>query len=491
MCNISGEGEFANIRGPERPINATTPAPAEGIRGKVPLRIANAAGFLGDNLDAPRRLVESAQVEYLTLEHLAELTLSILARLREKNPEQGYATDFLDILSSLTAPLSRQPQLKIITNAGGMNPQACAKEAAKILSAAGLGDLPLAVVSGDDLLPRIEELMAAGCELKNLDTGESLRNLKSAIVSANAYLGARPIAEALARGGRILITGRVADASLTLGPAMHEFDWQWHDWDKLAAASVAGHLIECGAQVTGGYSVDWKNYDLANVGYPIAELESDGSTVITKPENSGGAVNRRTVIEQLVYEIGDPRHYLTPDVDCDFSTVEFEEAGKDRVAVRGATGKPATDSYKVSLAYRDGYMASGQLLVYGQDCVDKAKACGEIILKKVEQAGFKLARTNIELLGAGAGVPGAWFWRKFQPPGEVVLRITAHDPRQEAVERFSKEFAPLITSGPAGLAGYASGRPQVRPVFAYWPTLVPKELVEAKVEVRTTKEWMA
>ncbi|MGI8980567.1 MAG: acyclic terpene utilization AtuA family protein [Pirellulaceae bacterium] len=457
----------------------------------MPLRIANAAGFLGDNLDAPRRLVESAQVEYLTLEHLAELTLSILARLREKNPEQGYATDFLDILSSLTAPLSRQPQLKIITNAGGMNPQACAKEAAKILSAAGLGDLPLAVVSGDDLLPRIEELMAAGCELKNLDTGESLRNLKSAIVSANAYLGARPIAEALARGGRILITGRVADASLTLGPAMHEFDWQWHDWDKLAAASVAGHLIECGAQVTGGYSVDWKNYDLANVGYPIAELESDGSTVITKPENSGGAVNRRTVIEQLVYEIGDPRHYLTPDVDCDFSTVEFEEAGKDRVAVRGATGKPATDSYKVSLAYRDGYMASGQLLVYGQDCVDKAKACGEIILKKVEQAGFKLARTNIELLGAGAGVPGAWFWRKFQPPGEVVLRITAHDPRQEAVERFSKEFAPLITSGPAGLAGYASGRPQVRPVFAYWPTLVPKELVEAKVEVRTTKEWMA
>lgn len=455
----------------------------------MPLRIANAAGFLGDNLDAPQRLVESAQVDYLTLEHLAELTLSILARLREKNPEQGYATDFLDILSSLTAPLSQQRQLKIITNAGGMNPQACAKEAAKILSAAGLGDLPVAVVSGDDLLPRIGELMAAGCEFRNLDTGEPLQNLKSAIVSANAYLGARPIAEALARGGRIVITGRVADASLTLGPAMHEFDWQWDDWDKLAAASVAGHLIECGAQVTGGYSVDWKDYDLAHVGYPIAELESDGSTVITKPEKSGGAVNRRTVIEQLVYEIGDPRHYLTPDVDCDFSTVEVKEASKDRVAVRGATGRPATDTYKVSLAYRDGYMASGQLLVYGQECIDKAKACGEIVLKKVEQAGFNLARTNIELLGAGAGVPGAWFWRKYQPPGEVVLRVTAHDPQREAVERFSKEFAPLITSGPAGLAGYASGRPQVRPVFAYWPTLVPKKLVEAKVEVRTAMEW--
>ena len=462
----------------------------------MPLRIANAAGFLGDNLDAPRRLVESAQVDYLTIEHLAELTLSILARLREKNAAEGYAADFLDVLRSLTQPLSKQPQLKIITNAGGMNPLSCAKEAGKILSSAGLGDMPVAVVSGDDLLPRLDELLAAGCEFKNLDTGEPLTNLKSQIpnpksqiVSANAYLGARPIAEALARGGRIVITGRVADASLTVGPAMHEFGWKWDDWNKLAAASVAGHLIECGAQVTGGYSVDWKNYHLADVGYPIAELSADGGTIITKPSESGGAVNRRTVIEQLVYEIGDPQHYLTPDVDCDFTTVKVEETGPDRVAVRGATGRPATDSYKVSLAYRDGYMASGQLLVYGPDCVEKAKACGEIILKNVEQAGFKLARTNIELLGAGGGVPGAWFWRKYQPPGEVVLRVTAHDPRREAVERFSKEFAPLITSGPAGLAGYASGRPQVRPVYAYWPTLVPKEFVEPKVEVRSAKEW--
>ena len=459
----------------------------------MPLRIANAAGFLGDNLDAPRRLVESAQVDYLTIEHLAELTLSILARQREKNPAEGYTADFLDVLTSMTAPLSQQPLLKIITNAGGMNPVSCAQRAEKILTAAGLGDIPIGVVTGDDLLPRLEELLAAGCEFRNLDTGEPLSAFRSplsaSVVSANAYLSARPIAEALSGKARLVITGRVADASLTLGPAMQEFGWRWDDWNRLAAASVAGHLIECGAQVTGGYSVDWKNYDLTNVGYPIAELESDGSAVITKPASSGGAVNRRTVIEQLVYEIGDPRHYLTPDVDCDFTTVEVEETVSDRVAVRGATGRPATDTYKVSLAYRDGYMASGQLLVYGHDCVDKAKACGEVILKKVEQAGFKLARTNIELLGAGAGVPGAWFWRKYQPPGEVVLRVTAHDPRREAVERFSKELAPLITSGPAGLAGYASGRPLVRPVFAYWPTLVPKELVPATVEVRKAKEW--
>jgi hypothetical protein len=201
-------------------------------------------------------------------------------------------------------------------------------------------------------------------------------------------------------------------------------------------------------------------------------------------------VTRRTVVEQLVYEIGDPRHYLTPDVDCDFTTVEVEDLGGDRVAVRGASGRPATDTYKVSMAYRDGWMASGQLLVYGADCREKAEACGRIILERCKLAGFELARTHVELLGFGGGVPGAWFWRKYQTPGELVLRVTAHDPRREAVECFVRQFAPLITSGPAGLAGYAAGRPQVRPVFAYWPALVPKGLVTPAVEVRPAKEWV-
>jgi hypothetical protein len=271
---------------------------------------------------------------------------------------------------------------------------------------------------------------------------------------------------------------------------MHEFGWKWDDWNKLAAASVAGHLIECGAQVTGGFSVDWSQYDLADVGYPIAELSPDGSSVITKPPGTGGAVNRRTVVEQLVYEIGDPQHYLTPDVDCDFTTVEIEEIGTDRVAVKNATGRAATDTYKVSLAYRDGWMASGQLLVYGPDCREKAEKCGEIILQRCQLAGFELDRTQVELLGYGSGVPGAWFWRKYQAPGELVLRVTAHDPRREAIECFTRQFAPLITSGPAGLAGYAAGRPQVRPVFAYWPTLVPKSLVQPQVVVRAAAKWL-
>jgi len=463
------------------------------------LRIANGAGFLGDWIDAPRRLVERAEVDYLTIEHLAELTMSILARQREKNPDAGYAEDFLDILKSLTPALLQQPQLKIIANSGGMNPPACVRAAAKILAGAGLNEIAIGCVTGDNLLPRLPELLAAGCEFTNLDTAALLSQLlprapnpdsRSPIVSANAYLGARPIADALAAGARIVITGRVADASLTVGPAMHEFGWRWDDWNRLAAASVAGHLIECGAQVTGGYSVDWNSYDLSDVGYPIAELSDSGDAVITKPAGSCGAVTRRTVIEQLVYEIGDPRHYLTPDVDCDFTSVEVHEIAPNRASVRGATGNPAPENYKVSLAYRDGWMASGQLLVYGPDCREKAEKCGEIILQRCQLAGFDLRRTQAELLGYGGGVPGAWFWRKYQTPGELVLRVTAHDPRREAIECFARQFAPLITSGPAGLAGYAAGRPQVRPVFAYWPTLIPKSFVEARTEVRTAKEWL-
>jgi hypothetical protein len=456
----------------------------------VTIRIANAAGFLGDRIDAPRRLVESATVDYLTLEYLAELTLSILARLREKNPQAGYAADFLEVLESLAPALQSQPQLRIVTNGGGVNPAACVQKSAELLVAAGLGDARIGRITGDDLLARLDELQAAGCNFANLDTGEPLSVLLSGsqVVSANAYLGASPICEALADAARIVVTGRVADASLTLGPAVHEFGWQWDDWHRLAAGSVAGHLIECGAQVTGGYSTQWRGRNLAEVGYPIAEIEADGACVITKPQRSGGRVDRRAVVEQLVYEIGDPRHYLTPDVDVDFTTAEVHDLGNDRVAVSGATGRRPPDSYKVSLAYRDGYMASGQLLVYGDDCVAKARECGEIILAQLEQSGRRPARANLELLGTGAGVPRAAA-PSFQPP-EVMLRVTVHDANREAVERFTREFAPLITSGPAGLAGYAVGRSSVRPVFAYWPTTVPKALVQAEVQVRTAREWL-
>lgn len=452
------------------------------------IRIGNGAGFWGDNLDAPRRLVESAELDYLTLEYLAELTLSILARLKEKDPNAGYAHDILPVMRSLIPALKAQPKLKIVTNAGGMNPASCAKAVAAILREVGLDDVKIGVVSGDDLLPQIAELQQVGCRFDNLDDGRPLVDLKQPVVSANAYLGAKPIADALAAGARIVVTGRVADASLTVGPAMHEFAWAWDDWNKLAGASVAGHLIECGAQATGGYSHDWSGANLADVGYPIAELAADGSTIITKPAGSGGRVDRLTVASQLVYEIGDPRHYLTPDVDCDFTTVKLDDLGEDRVVVTNATGRSAPPTLKVSLAYRDGFMADGRLLVYGDDCLEKARECAAIIWRKLEVAGFVYARKNIELLGSGDGVPGL-----HAPPSglrEVVLRLAVHDPRREAVERFTREFAPLATSGPAGLAGYTQARGEVRPVFSYWPTLVPRERMHPESETLAAKEWL-
>lgn len=455
----------------------------------MPLFVANGAGFLGDSLDAPRRLAESLELDYLTLEYLAELTLSVLARARERDPGAGFAGDLVTVLRELSPALRNQSKLRIITNGGGVNPLAGGKAAGQLLAAEGMGHDPLGVVAGDDLLPRIAELQAAGVSLAHLDTGEPLSSLTAPIVSAHAYMGAQGIAQALAAGARHVVTGRVADASLTLGPAVHEFGWSWSDWNRLAGASVAGHLIECGAQSTGGYSVAAAPWDLADVGYPIAELSDDGSSIITKPVGSQGVVDRFSVIEQLVYEIGDPAHYLTPDVDCDFTSVEVRSAGGNRVQISGATGNPRPDMLKVALSYRDGFTSAATLLVWGDDCLEKARACGEILFARLAQAGHTYARTNIELLGAGEGVPGIAPPKSTGRPPEVVVRLAVHDPRREAVERFTKEFAPLITSGPAGLAGYAVGRADVRPVFAYWPALVPRELVEPKVEVRPAKEW--
>ena len=455
----------------------------------APLRIGNGAGFLGDQLTAPAALAEGAQLDYLTLEHLAELTMSILARSREKNPQAGYALDIVAIAASLLPSLRKQPRLKIVANSGGMNPTGCAAAVARVLVDGGLGEMPIGVVEGDDLLPRLAELKATGVPFENFDTGRPIAELKAEVVSANAYLGARGIVEALDQGARIVLTGRVADASLTVGPAAHHFGWSWDDLPRLAAASVAGHVIECGAQCTGGVDPHWKELDLARVGYPIAELSADGSCVITKPAGGGGVVNRRTVCEQLVYEIGDPRRYLTPDVEVDFTTIEVEDLGNDRVRLSGATGRAAPARYKVSLAYRDGYTASGQLLAYGPDCVEKARYSAKMILDRLAAVGITFDRAQVECLGAGEGVPG--LHARPRDLREVVMRLAVADPRREAVERFLREFAPLATSGPAGLAGYTAATSAVRPVFAYWPTLVPRSLAPHRANVRTAAEWLS
>jgi len=446
------------------------------------VRVGNGCGFWGDSLDAPVRLAAAGRLDYLTLEYLAELTMSILAVQKQKDPAAGYASDFLDVLARLTPILAAQPNLKVVTNAGGMNPHGCGTKARDILTAAGLGDRRVAVVSGDDLMPRLDALLASGHGLTHLDTGDPLAAVRDRVVSANAYLGAAPITAALAAGAMVVVTGRVADASLTVGPAAREFGWSFADLDRLAAATVAGHLIECGAQATGGL---WVNADdatgLGDVGYPIAEMRADGTFTLTKPDGTGGAVNVETAAEQLLYEVADPARYFTPDVVADFTTVQLKDAGRDAVAVSGGTAAGVTDTYKVSVAYRDGYAAAGTLVIFGPNAAEKARRSGAVILERLRRAGLTFAASHVEALGAGDCVPGVV--RSTGEPAEVVMRVAVRDPRRAAVERFTKEFSPLVTSGFPGTTGYTTGRPPVREVFAYWPALVAKSAVAPRVEV--------
>jgi hypothetical protein len=397
-------------------------------------------------------------------------------------------TDFVDLLERLAPHLREQDAVQVVTNAGGLNPPACAGKVGRTLASNGLGAVPIAMVTGDDILAWIPTWVSEGYDLNHLETGEPIAIVADRLVSANAYLGARPITAGLSGGARIVVTGRVADASLTVGPACHAFGWSWDDWQRLAGASVAGHLIECGAQATGGLWHNWEQVpDWPHIGYPIAEIDADGQTCLTKAEGSGGLVTVDTVAEQLVYEIDDPRCYRTPDIDVDLTSVQLKQVGSNRVAIQGASGTAPSDQLKVAAVYRDGWTASGMLAVVGRGAERKARACGRIVLDRVSHAGFEVAHSLIECLGAGDVVPGV-----LPRPAEVfetVLRISVRDPRREAVERFCKEFAPLITAGPPGLAGYATGRPSPRPAFGYWPTLIPKSFIADQVEVRTAAEW--
>jgi hypothetical protein len=455
------------------------------------LAVGNGAGFWGDNLDAPYLLARDGRLDVLTLEYLAELTMAILSHLRGKDPAAGYVTDFPDLVERLVPIWLQKSGLRVVTNAGGLNPPSCAVSCGAILARAGLGAGVIGVVTGDDVLDRIPGWIRDGLDLTHLESGAPISDVAARLVAANVYLGARPITEALRLGSRMVLTGRVADASLTLGPAAAHFGWRWDDWSRLAGASAVGHVIECGAQATGGLWYDWAELpDLAGVGYPIAEIADDGSCVITKPEGTGGRVNRGIITEQLLYEIDDPARYRTPDVNVDFSHVSLVEVGMDRVAVQGVVGTPPSDRLKLVAVYRDGWTASGMLAVVGQRAEAKARAAGELVLERVRRAGFALADSLVECLGAGDVAPGVV--RPAAPPFEVVLRVTVRDANRSAVERFCHELAPLVTAGPPGIAGYAAGRPAPRPAFGYWPALVPRVVAEdrIRVDVRTATEWV-
>jgi hypothetical protein len=450
---------------------------------KRSILIANGQGFWGDSVDAPQRLLETQpDLDYLTLDYLAEVSLSILAVQRQQNPGLGYARDFLGVLPRLAAHWKAGGHCKVVANAGGLNPQACAEAVVAALRDAGCSGRRVGLVAGDDVLQLARDPGLDADAFRNLETGEPIASIADRLTTANAYLGAAGIVEALREGASVVVTGRVADPSLAVAPCVAEFGWGKDAYDLLASATVGGHIIECGAQATGGLLTDWLEItEAVDVGFPVLEMAPTGEFCVTKPPHTGGRVSLATVKEQLLYELGDPGEYLSPDCTASFLTLELSEEGANRVRVAGATGRAPSDYYKVSATYHDGYMCAGMLTIVGRDAERKARRSGEVILERVRRAGYDLARTHIEVLGAGDVVPGVLPRRR--DALEVVLRVAVADPRREAVERFSKEIAPMVTGGAPGTTGYATGRPKVRPVYGYWPCLAPRGRVRQSVEI--------
>src|ERR687883_247290 len=451
---------------------------------KERIRIASGQGFWGDMLDAPVRQVEGGPLDYLMLDYLAEVTMSIMQKQRARDPRTGYARDFVPLMREIL-PACVARDIRVTANAGGVNPPACAEAVADVARELGLaGRLRLGIVTGDDIMERLDDLLARGIELRNMDTGAPLATVRERIQSANAYLGAWPLVEALAHGAQVVITGRATDTGLTLAPLMHEFGWRADDWDRLAAGTIAGHIIECGAQCTGGNcQFEWQTIpDLANVGYPIVEASPDGTFIVTKHEGTGGRVSVPTVKEQLVYEMGDPREYITPDCVADFTTIRLEDAGRDRVRVRGIGGRPATQFYKVSISYSAGFKAVGTLVYAWPDDYLKAQAADRILRGRLERLGLRFDQILTEFVGANA-THGRLAGEPSPDLAEVQLRIGVRGEDRSAIERFTKEIAPLILTGPPAVTGFAGGRPKVEEIVAYWPALIPKTEIEPRVEV--------
>ena len=447
------------------------------------IRIGNGQGFWGDNVDAPVDLLRRGPIDYIGMDYLAEVTLSIMMRQKLKDSTKGYATDFVGFVRRVLPELVDRG-VRVITNAGGLNPAACRQAIFAVARELGVGGLRVGVVEGDDLLARLPDLVAAGHELRHMDTGEPLAPHLAEMTSANAYLGAWPVVEALGQGAQIVLCGRVTDTALALAPMAFEHGWGKEDWDLLAAGTVAGHIIECGPQCTGGnFTRWWEVPELWDAGAPIVESRGDGSFTVTKHEGTGGMVTVETVAEQLMYEMGDPTGYITPDVVADFTSIQLAQEGHDRVRVSGIRGRPNTPFLKISASHLAGYKATGQLTVSGPRAADKARLCAEMVWKRLERAGvaFPAEQREVELVGISACLPGI-----LPPPEEapeVVLRVGVRDADRARVERFGMELAPLVTSGPPGVTGFAGGRPKPQEVVAYWPALLAREVVEAGVRV--------
>ncbi len=451
---------------------------------KDKIRIASGQGFWGDLIDAPYHQVTKGPIDYLVMDYLAEVTMSILQKQKNKNPELGYARDIPELMKRIL-PICKEKNIKVITNGGGVNPLSCANAVMKVAGELGIKNLKIGIVLGDNILDRLDEIISSGAELKNMETGEPITSVKDKLLSANVYFGAFPIVEALQKGADIVITGRTTDTGLTLAPMIYEFGWSKTDYDKLSAGTVAGHILECGAQSSGGnFLGDWKSIpNMAEIGFPIAEAFPNGEVIITKHKNTGGRVSFETVAEQLLYEIGDPKSYITPDCVADFTSIKLEDLGNDRVRVFDVKGFPETEFYKVSCSYSDGYSASATLTYSWPEALTKAKAADQILRKRLENLNLTFDEIRTEFIGYNACHGPLAKQLPEDDINEIMLKVAVRSHNFDSVERFGKEIAPLILTGPPSVTGFAGGRPKPSEVVAYWPALIPKSLVKPEIKI--------
>lgn len=450
----------------------------------TPFRIAGASGFWGDRNDALLDQVRGGPVDVVMLDYLAEVTMSILRLKLLRNPEQGYAGDFLKALTP-ALPEIVSKGIQVVTNAGGMNPRACARAVVELARKQGLRGLRVGLVTGDDVMGALDALVARGVPLENLDTGAPFGTIRERVLSANAYLGADPIADALRQGAQIVVTGRCTDSALALGPCLARFGWKADDWNRKAAGIVAGHLLECGGQGSGGnFAGGYERVpDLANLGYPIAEMEESGEFVVTKHPGTGGLVTPAVLKEQLLYEILDPRAYATPDVCADFTSFRLEDLGEDRVRVVGVRGDPPPERLKVSISYQDGWRNAVALTFVWPHAVARARATEALLRERAKKRGLKLDDVHVDLIGL-SGAHGDMAPCPKEEPNEVLFRMAIRTRDRESAKRFGEEIAPLVLSGvPGAAAGLLSGRPEESPIVNYWPTLVPRDAARAEVEL--------
>lgn len=451
---------------------------------RSPVRIAGASGFWGDRNDALLDQVRGGPVDFVLLDYLAEITMSILRVKKMRDPKGGYAGDFLKALAPALGDVVAR-DVRVVTNAGGMNPRACAEAVVQLAREQGHAGLRVGLVEGDDIVDRLGAIADGGVPLENMDTGAAFSTIRERVASANVYLGADPIAAALHDGAQIVVTGRCTDSALALGPLLFHYGWGADDWNRRAAGVVAGHVIECGGQASGGnFAGGWESVpDLANLGYPIAEVEESGDFVVTKHPGFGGLVNAAVVKEQLLYEIGDPRAYATPDATVDFTSFTLTDLGGDRVRIAGVRGAPPPSHSKVSISFQDGWTNAIGLTFVWPHARERAQATERLVLDRCARRGIQIDAYHVDWIGVN-GAHGPMAPAPREEPNELLFRMAIRTRDRDSAKRFGEEVAPLILSGiPGACSGLLTGRPDPRPIVNFWPALVPRDVATPRVEV--------